>query len=89
VQNLSGIRAGVLGRFSVSTVMQTQTHDPSDPETMPSAWPPERNGVCEHLRRCLAWYVLGGLVLLSAGGAVALLVLLNRLAVIEALLSTR
>jgi hypothetical protein len=56
---------------------------------MPSAWPPERSGVCEHLRRNLAWYVLGCLLALAAGGAAAVLVVLERFDQLEDLLRTR
>ena len=34
---------------------------------MPDGWPPEGSAVCDHLRRCLAFYVLGASVLTLAG----------------------
>lgn len=71
--------------------MQTTTRpDPSPSSATPRGWPPRENGpVLDHARRHLAWYVLGGLLALAAGGAAAVLLILERFDQIQDLLSTR
>lgn len=71
--------------------MQTTTRpEPSPSSATPRGWPPRENGpVLDHVRRHLAWYVLGGLLALAAGGAVAVLVVLERFDQLEALIQGR
>lgn len=45
----------------------TRTPEPQEPETMPDGWPPKRGAVGDHVRRWLAWYVLGASLLTLAG----------------------
>lgn len=45
----------------------TRTPEPQEPDTMPDGWPPKSGAVGDHVRRWLAWYVLGASLLTLAG----------------------